>query len=187
FRSTAKLQIVAEPFSLTHRAALLESRLTGDDSLVLQANPEEIAGLLKEAKVAQEPVLWPYPYEVLLGQLEMTPRKRQIAALEFEPFCYRPFLWQARVLHFRGRPPTSVNTLTRYATDDNDHQDAGTNYTRSNVMVTFDEIGRQEGTEERRTWAAARVNASYWVGLLKYDQGQPQVALTWFRRSQMLE
>lgn len=184
---TAEVQIVAEPFALTRRAALLESRLTGEDSLVLQSNPEETAGLLKEAKVNQAPVLWPYPFEVLLAQLELTPRKRAIAALEFEPFCYRPFLWQARVLHFRGRQPAGEGTLTRYATDEDDHQDAGRNYTRPNVMVTFEEIRQQEGAEVQRAWLAARLNASYWVGLLKYDQGEPKVALTWFRRSQTLE
>lgn len=183
----AALRIVAEPFTLTHRAALLESRLTGDDALVLHVAPEDVAELLKQAQLNQSPTLWAYPYKILLDQLELSPRKRAIAALEFEPFCYRPFLWQARVLHFRGRQPSGEGALTRYATDDDDHQDAGSNYTRPNVLTTFDAIRRQEGVEVQRAWIAARLNASYWVGLLKYDQGEPQVAATWFRRSQKLE
>lgn len=183
----AKVMIVAEPFTLTHRAALLESRLTGDDSLVLAESPERVAELLKSAGVATEPVLWPHPFEVLLAQLEQPPPKRRVAALEFEPFCYRPYLWQARVLHFRGRQPTGEGVLSKYSTSSDDHRDAGRDYTRSSVMATYKEIGEQEAPEVKRTWLAARVNATYWVGLLKYDQGEPRVALDWFRRAESTE
>src|SRR5690606_9268527 len=138
----------------------------GDDSLILTTDPERAATQLNTAGVDTEPALRPYPYEVLLAQLEQVPRKRAIAATEFLQFCYRPYLWQARVRHFRGRRPTGAGTLTKYSTDSDDHQDAGRDYARPSVLATYNDIRAQEEDDVQKAWIAARLNATYWVGLL---------------------
>jgi tetratricopeptide (TPR) repeat protein len=186
--AAAPVQVIAEPFSLTRRAHLLESRLTGDDLLVLSVDPAAVASQLKSMGFEQEPTLWAWPYEVLQAQVEQGPPKRAVAALEFQQFCYRPYLWRARMLHFRGRQPAEKGTLTKYDSSTDDHRDAGRDYTRPTVMATLNEIRDQEGDEVQRNWLAARINALYWVGLLKYDQGDHEIALDWLRRSsQMVE
>lgn len=179
--------VVAEPFVLTRRAALLESRLTGDHALVLSVHADRLAEQLGKQGLFEKVVLWSHPYEILLAQINQPPRQRAIAALEFEPFCYRPHLWRARMLHFRGRRGTQQDSLASYSADDDDHLKAGSEYTRPNVRPTYRQIQQQQSAEVQRAWAAAKINATYWTGLLKYDQREYQIASVWFKRSQEIE
>ncbi len=191
-------EIVAGPFSLTRRAALLESRLSGNDSLLIAVDADQLATDLPKAGGIESIVIWPHPYEVTADQLraggnpsQSTPaRSRQLrnqrtrAAIEFEPFVHKPRLWKARLLHFRGDSGTTIDTSrANLETKIDDHRDAGRLYTHENIRPTDRTIERLEAGDVRRAWTAAKQNATYWQGLLSFDRGDYGVALNWLNKA----
>ncbi|MGI9454958.1 MAG: hypothetical protein ACR2NU_00255 [Aeoliella sp.] len=182
-------QIVAGPFSLTRRAALLEERLTASARLALRVDADVIAASVKENADIAEAQLWEYPYQILLEQLNQRRGRRTRAAIEFEPFVYRPRLWKARMLHFRGRQGMqSDDSRGDIATQIDDHRDAGRLYTHKNVRPRTSDIAQQQSADARRAWTKAKENATYWLGLLCYDRNEPTVAINdWLEPAAMTE
>lgn len=178
-------QIVAGAFSLTRRAALVTERLTTDESLLLSVDVDEVAEQLAELEGVRNVTLWPYPYEVLRSQLTQGRRLRTLAAIEFDPFVYKPQLWKARLLYFRGRSGKANDGVRgRLAGDANDHRDAGQLYTSQRVRPRDSTIAKLEDDDTRKAWTAAKQRATYWLGLLSYDRGEPGIALNWLKLAQ---
>lgn len=191
-------EVVAGPFSLTRRAALLESRLSGEDSLLLAVDADQLATDVQKSGGIESVVIWPHPYEATANQLrvgsnlsESTPEQsrqarnlRTRAAIEFEPFVHKPRLWKARLLHFRGDSGTTIDTSrANLETKIDDHRDAGRLYTDENIRPTDRTLQQLEADEVRRAWTAAKQNATYWLGLLSFDRGDYETALTWLNRA----
>ncbi len=177
-------ELVAGPFSLTRRAALLEARLSGDDALRLYVDADGLAADLEKLEGLGSVRLWDYPYQVIRQQLGLSQNLRTRAAIEFEPFVHKPRLWKARLLHFRGTSGTSVDTNRgNLETAVDDHREAGRLYTDENVRPTGRTIEQLEAADVRRTWTKAKQNATYWQGLLSYDRGDYQVSLDWLEKA----
>ncbi len=182
-------QVVAGPFSLTRRAALLEERFTSDAALRLRVDADSITSQLGRHSSVAQVQLWDYPYRVLLSQIHQRRGRRTRAAIEFEPFVYRPRLWKARLLHFRGRQETVTDaSRDNVTTPIDDHRDAGRLYFSDKVRPTTKVIDRQPSPDTRRAWTKAKENATYWLGRLCYDRGEPETAIApWFEMSAKID
>ncbi len=176
--------IVASPFDLSRRARQLESKLTGDDHLVLTVVPSDVAKQLKSIQGVSGVALWDTPFRTLLNQLTLGRPARHREALAFEPFAVRPLLWKARMRHFQGRQETD-NKSQDDAIDD--HREAAQLYTSKSVRPTDAKIARVSSAEERRVNSTAKLDATYWIGLLSFDEGKYEVAADWLSRPQLSE
>jgi hypothetical protein len=179
---TVEVFVVADPFDLTRRARLLESKLAGDDSLVLTTMPSQLAEQLKDVPDVGVAKLWDVPFRTLRDQLTLGKTARHREALAFEPFAHRPALWKARVQHFQGRRQAGKQPLDE-AVDD--HRQAAALYTSKSVRPTDRQIERISSSEKRRVDATAKLDATYWIGLMSFDDGKYDVAADWLNRPEL--
>jgi TolA-binding protein len=97
--------------------------------------------------------------------------------LAFEPFAVRPLLWKARMRHFQGRRQGDAKSPED---DLDDHREAAQLYTKVRPLDT--KIARLSSAEERRVDTTVKQNATYWIGLLSFDDGKFEVAADWLSR-----
>lgn len=186
--SDLRLRIVAGPFALSRRAAMLTERLTGNDMLLLNVAADELAETFSGIEGVGEVTLWEYPYRATADQLAASRVSRTRVALEFEPFVHKPRLWKARLLTLRGAEGKTVDASRgNLETTMNDHRDAGRLYLDDAVRPTDRAIQRLESEETRRAWRAAKENATYWQGLLSYDRGDYTTAGNWLEKAEASE
>lgn len=173
-------QAVGDPFDLSRRAAAIESKLSGDDRLVLTVSPTAIAEELKKIPGIATVELWNFPFRTIRDQLRVPIEQRREMVAEFEPFAWRPTLWKARALHFQGRAKGDVDSA--HADPDevvNDHRDAVGIYTSPEVRPP-DRLLKGLGSESKvKVYTAAKDAASLWVGQLLFDDGQFALAEDW--------
>jgi hypothetical protein len=174
--------LVADPLELTKRARQVEAKLKGDERMVLTVRPAELAARLKSVPELAEPRLWDLPYRTLRDQLSLGRSARRREALAFEPFAVRPTLWKARTRHFQGRRIGDEQSQEE-AIDD--HREAAQLYASKSVRPTVREIAQTESAGKRRVDNAAKLNATYWVGLLSFDDVRFDVAAHWFGRPEL--
>ncbi len=174
--------IVADEFDLSRRAWQVESKLTGDDRLVLTSRPSELAERLNSVPGMAEPRLWDVPFRTLRDQLSLGKSARHREALAFEPFAVLPVLWKARTRHFQGR--RAVNAQSDEASID-DHHDAARLYTSKSVRPPDRDIAKSPSADESRIKTTAKLNAAYWLGLLSFDDEKYDVASHWLGRPEL--
>ncbi len=177
-----KAFIVADPFELSRRASQLDPMLTGDDHLSLAVKPSELAERLKNVTGVGDVGLWDVPFASLRDRLELGKAARHREALAFEPFAVRPALWKARTRHFQGRRK-EANKPGDEVLDD--HQEAARLYMSKSVRPTDRVIAEKASEDEQRVDAEAKLNATYWLGSMSYDDGNFDVAADWFRRPEL--
>jgi hypothetical protein len=175
FKSAVAL-VVADTFDLSRRAHQLESKLTGDDHLVLTSNASAQADRLKSVPGIETVRLWEFPFRTLRDQLLLDRNARYREALAFEPFAVRPLLWKARMRHFQGRREAEKDAIDEVV---DDHREAAGLYTSPAVRPKNRDIIQTTSDEKRRVDAIAKLNATYWVGLLSFDRGKYDVAAHW--------
>lgn len=180
----AAVFIVADPFELSRRAGQLEASLTGEDHLILSVKISELASQLKAVLEVTKVALWEVPFRTLQGQLLIGKDARTSEALAFEPFAVRPALWKARVWHFQGRQKPAT---TAGSEEINDHEEAVRLYMSKSVRPTDIEIAASPSDGEQRVERAAKTNATYWLGLVTYDDGKFGVAANWFQRPELVK
>jgi hypothetical protein len=181
--NNVEAHIVTDPFQLTRRARQLETKLAGPDSLALTSAPGQLADQLTEVSGLSAVKLWDVPFRTLRDQLTLGKTARHREALAFEPFAHRPGLWKARTRHFQGR-----RQADRQPHDEaiDDHREAAQLYTSKTVRPTDREISRTASSEKRRVDSAAKLHATYWTGLLSFDDGKYDVAADWLSRPELL-
>ncbi len=178
----AQVCIVADPFALSRRASQLEASLTGEDHVVLSAKTGELTSQLTAVPGITKVALWEVPFRTLQGQFTLGKSARTNEALAFEPFAVRPTLWKARVRHFQGRRKAAT---TADSEEINDHEEAVRLYMSKSVRPTDREIATSPSDGEQRVERAAKTNATYWLGLVTYDDGKFDVAANWFQRPEL--
>lgn len=165
----AIVHLVADPFSLSRRSVLVEERLAGEDAVKLSAPADAQAAKFREMKIG-EVQLWPAPFEILQRQLTLERPDRARAAEEFVMFAWRPELWKARTLHFRGKKETPDESKRDVLSDPiDDHRTAQRHYMSKSVRLT-DAILAQQPPEKQNVYANAKTCATYWLGLLTFDE-----------------
>ncbi len=174
--------LVATPEQLSRRWSLLESVLEGDNYVVLASGHQRVAEALAKHPQLSDPQFWPLPFQSILQQLKLKPTSRQRVAKRFELFAQRPRLWKARVLHFQG-----TKTIPASQRDDplaeprRGHRDATRLYMHKRIRPS-EKILASLQLAKQETYRTAKLNASYWLGLLRYDQGSYSVAVDWLLR-----
>jgi hypothetical protein len=183
--------IVADPLDLTRRARQVQDSLTGDERLVLTIDASALAEQLKSLPQLSDVRMWELPYQTLRDQLTLGPvaaRNREVLA--FEPFAVRPMLWKARMRHFQGRRSVAdadAETESEESSMD-DHGEAARLYTSDEVRPADRDIereARRSGADQRRVDMTAKLHATYWLGLLSYDDGRYDVAAHWLSRPEL--
>jgi hypothetical protein len=173
--------VVADPFQLSRRAKLLEMQLAGENALRLADNVDRTAQRLARRHDLSRVELWPFPYRVLRDQLNLEAEPRTREAIEFSAFAVRPKLFKARVLHFRGRRELVADAdRGNMQADLNDHTEAMALYLDPEVRPSDAVIKQIPAPELREPAILAKVNATYWAGLLSNDRGSYASALDWF-------
>jgi tetratricopeptide (TPR) repeat protein len=181
--------VVADPFDLSRRAAAIEAKLSGDDRLALTVNPSALAEKLKSVPGVGSVKLWNFPFRTMRDQLRAPntisqPTRREMA-IEFLPFAWRPMLWKARVLHFQGHEKGDIDSLTADLDEVvNDHRAAIELYTKVRLPERI--LKGIASEPKRRIYSAVKDAASYWVGLLLYDDGQFASAEDWLSDSRLV-
>jgi hypothetical protein len=172
--------VVADPFDLSRRAAAIESKLAGDDRLALAVSPSALAEKLKAVPGVAGVEIWDAPFRIIRDQLRVPIDMRRQMATEFEPFAWRPTLWKARVLAFQGRQigdADAPNANLEEVVDD--QAEAIGLYTSPQIRPPDRMLDALASEPKRRIYSAAKVSASYWVGLLLFDQGKYDLAEGW--------
>ncbi|QEG33021.1 tetratricopeptide repeat protein [Bythopirellula goksoeyrii] len=174
--------VVATPLQLSRRAAALQNALQGEDFVVLSSPPRGLPEALKKLENIAEVKLWAYPYEERLAEESMKRPQRELAAQQVLAFSQRPRLWKARVLHFQGTKPIPVSQQDDpLAQPRLGHREALQQYQNGDIR-TPDAVLDQFDASKQMIYRAIKYSASYWLGLLSYDEGKFEVAEDWFRR-----
>ncbi|HEY3395394.1 MAG TPA: hypothetical protein VGK58_22020 [Lacipirellulaceae bacterium] len=177
---------VADWFDLSRRALAVDQKLTGDDRVALAANPTDLAERLTAVPQIGRVLLWELPFETLRDQLSLLPPARRREVIAFEPLATRPKLWKARLRHFQGRREGGdEQTATEPSDVIDDHGEAAQLYTDKSVRPTDREISREQFIDKRRVDTTAKLHATYWLGLLSFDDGKYDVAAHWFGRPEL--
>jgi tetratricopeptide (TPR) repeat protein len=159
--------VEASPLALSRRMKLVESHLAGDQKIALAADATALAESIKQAAQVSDVRIWDYPYRTRAAALAVDPEAREAAIAELRTFVWRPSLWKARVLHFQGSFDGDESAKKYYRT------------TRpSNDRIEKSRIH----PEEKRLVEEAKMHASYWLGLLLYEQQHYDNAANYFDR-----
>ncbi len=171
------------PHSLSQRMALVEARLSGDHKMALTSPGSALAERVEKLPHVAEARLWQHPFDIWLRQATLSPAELQVAAREVAVFQAVPALMTGRALYFKGhlegehgakvqllnaRPADSVIEDYRLPAD----------------------VARQLKREEIPQHEAARIvlfrhakqDASYWLGLVCYEQEEYPVAIDYFAK-----
>jgi TolA-binding protein len=180
--------IVADPFELTRRARLVERELAGDDRVTLTAYADVLAEQLKSLSEVGEIRLWELPFRTLRTQLTLENTSRNPArtreVFAFEPFAVRPVLWKARMRHFQGRRQIlDEEEADQQDETTNDHREATQLYMDKTVRPTDRVIA--QSTYSQRVDNSAKLDATYWIGLLSFADGKFDIAESWLNRPEL--
>jgi len=188
----AAAYVVADGLSLSWRARLLQRQFTGDGKLTLSTRAQAIAEDAAKLDSVSEAKLWPVPFELLRRRLNLGPKTRQAVAIQFRPYAWRPWLWKARVLHLRGMLETAEEAKRKATRRNdalydavNDHRTAGQLYMHRLVRPSDDQLAKISD-EKRRIYQRAKTDATYWLGLLQYEQQSYRSAQQWLQRMQAM-
>ncbi|MDZ7620632.1 MAG: tetratricopeptide repeat protein, partial [Patescibacteria group bacterium] len=188
--------IVADPSALSRRMKMVESQLVGDQKLVLTvdaaAQGERFAAVPRVTGVR----LWAYPYVTIAQQAALGDHPELIRArvMEMAPFHvgHDAPLWKGRVLHFKGRfvgeeSATQYYQAARPANSQLD-QFAAFFYEAMKAAqpgaddAAIHEAAAQRAAIERPVFARGKQDASYWLGLMAYEQGAYDAALDYLAK-----
>jgi hypothetical protein len=182
----ARVGVVADAFSLTRRAKELDTKLSGDDALVLAVDVDGVAEQLRKVKGVGEVVLWPQPIQTLADKLVAKPSERRQAVRDFLPFAWRPELWRGRLQQFRGVQQEA--DVKRNVLDDtlDDHKAALRYFMSRKVRPSEKSLDQQQVPDEKREiYRSARTLGTLFLALLSYDDGAFSVALDWLNNPAM--
>jgi tetratricopeptide (TPR) repeat protein len=155
--------VAASPAALSKRMSLVQTRLAGSRSMVVAVRPTSVADALRHSQQVESVQLWELPFLTLQEQQARTKEARQQARDDFEVFAWQPLLWKARVLHFQGQ----------FAGQDS----AKTFYRQSRPPDSQIAKLEEKNAKLARLVRQAKASASFWLGLLTFDQQDYQVAI----------
>lgn len=158
--------VEASPGYLTQRMKLVESRLTGDERIVLSSDPSAQAARFKQSPQITDAVLWPLPYQVLWQEIHYGQERFQWQQQNIFGSVFGSALWKARAYHFKGvfTGDPSATQLYQLAR-------------QSDFAVSVAHLDAQTEADVR----AAKIDASYWLGLVVGQSGNYAAAEDYFR------
>jgi tetratricopeptide (TPR) repeat protein len=193
--------VEASPVYLAKRTRLLESHLVGPQKMVLSVAASEQGARFKAAAHAHDVRLWTLPYQTLYRRL-MLDTSGIAARLELlVPFYAQESnpLVIGRVRHLKGRFLDSEGAIDVYQASRISNQELSDLYhsraaecqkmveqragkltaeQRADIKQTSQEVARRSVVP----YAIAKVDASYWLGLIAFEQGNYPAAMDYFSK-----
>ncbi len=161
--------VEASPAYLTQRLKMVESRLAGKEKLVLSTSPSALAARLKGCKQVVDVRLWDIPYQVILDRIQNAMAVVQWQQGMMGPFRVgrSPWLLKGRILYLKGKLTGEPNAAEMY-------QHARPS-DRELDLANMD-------TGSRLLYRIAKINASYWLGLVAAEQANYRAAVDYFAK-----
>lgn len=166
----------ASPGYLCERMAMVESKLSGDDRLVLTTAPSQVADRVKKLEGIGWAGIWPWPYEQLARAVD--PAYQDVTLRE--ALRYRIDLLPVRPLDFR----TPVAALQRgrvyhlkgvYLSDDNGPS-ANALYQLARPTTVDIELAPLPA-DQKAAVLLAKQDATFWLGLVAFERGEYQTCI----------
>ncbi len=156
--------VEASPGYLSRGMKLVESRLAGDERVVLTTDPSKSIEAIKRLPHISDARLWLMPYEVLQARRNWSEPQRQAAARDMRIFLRGTPLYDARVRQFKGNLDGEQGAKGRYleARPPQSQVDA--------IPVP---------AEQKQVFQEVKQAASYWLGLIAFDEQQYPAAVHW--------
>lgn len=161
--------VEGSPASLSHRMAVLESALSAKDKLVLSVKPSEMVDSLQAMPQVADVRLWPLPQQTFAHAAALDQAGRLAAIQEFSVMITIPELWKARVLQWRTDYGSKERNAVSYF------------YTAMPSDQELAQVPEDRPDVQQRT-LRVKQNATYWMGLLQMDRGDPPSAVQYFQR-----
>lgn len=181
--------IDADPMALSRRMQIVERRLTGGRRMALTASPSLLVQRLQDCSGISRSQIWELSYQrrkIRQKWAEEKDEEAQRAVHRKLIFIVQPTpLLQGRILHFQGiiagdhqqpgakglymdsRPPDTF--IRRLATDKEMQRTAKLNH-----------LTPQQLAANISLMVARKQAASYWLGLVSYENGDYATARNWF-------
>jgi tetratricopeptide (TPR) repeat protein len=184
------LLVEGSPQYLAKRMQFLESRLSGKQRLVLTARPAAQARRFAQAAGGRATAqLWVFPYDSLQRRLKLGPQgiaPQLLALLPFFPYPTAP-LYRGRVLHLKGRFAGEPGATACYLDARPANEDLQEGFQAMEAVIGKGPKDQQaDRLAKLQLQAAACVqgkhDASYWLGLLAFEQGNYPSAINYFTR-----
>ncbi len=175
--------IEASPEDLSRRMALVEGRLSGKHKLTLTSPGSTLAERLKKIPHITDATLWSWPFEVTLWQSKLDDEGRKALGREMLVFEAMPDLFKARALYFKG-DYDGDNGAKRYLLPVRLSDEEINNYkvpARDAQRLNKEHISKIEAFNIV-VMREAKQNASYWLGLVMFQQEDYLPAIDFFAK-----
>ena len=173
--------VEASPANLSRRMALVESRLSGKQKVVLTSAGGALAERLKKIDHVGDVKLWPWPFEMALAQAKLGTddmKNREMAV-----FQTQPELLKARSLDFKGDFDGADGAKKIYLQARLSDEQLREFKLPPDVAqhVRREDISRVEA-QLVVAFQRAREDATYWLGLVVFQQEDYPSAIDWFAK-----
>jgi tetratricopeptide (TPR) repeat protein len=159
----------ASPACLSQRMKLLEAQLVGEEKLVLTTDASAQAERFRACRHVVDVRLWPMPYQVLVQEMQLGPDRARWQQAQLVPFMIAvgrlPALWKGRQYHLKGVFTGEENAVAYYQMARPPDSQLQSEKLDPNV---------------RQALTLAKMDASYWLGLIVAEQGNYPAAIDWF-------
>jgi tetratricopeptide (TPR) repeat protein len=156
--------VEASPGYLSRGMKLVESRLAGDERVVLTTDPSKSMEGLRKLKHVADAQLWLMPYEALQARHNWSEKQKQTAAREMMIFLRVTPLYDARVRQFKGDFDGEHGAKRRYL-------EARPSQSQIEAIPV--------PPDQKKVIHEVKQAASYWLGLIEFDEKQYQPAVHW--------
>ena len=158
----------ASPTYLAQRMKLVENQLASGERLVLTTDPSGQAKQFQACRHVVDVRLWALPYQTLVQERQLGPNRQQWQQAQLLPFMAAtgsfPALWKVRQYHLKGIFTGEQSAASYYQTARPPERLLNT--------APLDPGLKQ-------TLARAKLDASYWLGLIAAQQGNHEAAVDW--------
>ena len=150
---------------LSRRMEMIQRMLSGEESLVISAHPNDLAARFRGLKHVKDVKLWALPFVVEKQRKEFESLISQYLFSQTMPFMLTSEagmpLWRGRILHLRG--------------DLLGEEGAAHYYQLARPPERLIDSGELTG-EQQMMFTIAKLHAAYWLGLIAVQQGNRKSA-----------
>jgi hypothetical protein len=173
--------VEGSPASLSHRMALVESRLTGKHKMKLTSPGSTLADRIKRLPHVAEVKLWPVPFEVSHSKAGRSAEQTRLAVREMVLYQAMPTLKRGRALHFKGEYEGLQGAKASYlnARPPDEYLDDFKLPPETVKKIPVEAIAKVEAAQIL-LMREGKQNASFWIGLIFFEQKDYPNAIDFF-------
>lgn len=161
------------PSSASERMSLVQKELSGEEAVLLYQPFQNLSDRFSQQPYVKDVRHWNHPFAALYER-QTHPERVDGMMLPFrfvDPTTNRTSLWSGRVLYFLGKHAGPESAITHY-------QEAKMPDRKFQELVRSQTIAMTP--EMQATFALAKLNAHYWLGLTCLETGRPALAQEYF-------